>query len=176
MLTVKSRSLLHVITSNDILTVCRTPLDEWSARCRALYLQQLATFTTDKHPYFWRDSNPQSQQASGHRPRPQTARPLCRHNDYQGMKISSTTTTHWPFSWPWRPQHPSTRLSLCLAPDRQFLILSNMAASVGTIGKGNVEFSSTNVISTRTHTYTREDYVVYLRSMTLGKHTNVEQN
>jgi hypothetical protein len=47
-------------------TVCRTPLDEWSARCRDLYL---TTCTTDKYPYPRWDSNPRSQQASGLRPR-----------------------------------------------------------------------------------------------------------
>jgi len=34
------------------------------------------TRTTDRHPCFRRDSNPQFQQASGRRPTPQTARPL----------------------------------------------------------------------------------------------------
>jgi hypothetical protein len=42
-------------------TVGRTPLDEWSARCRDLYLTTHNTH--NKHP----DSNPRSQQASGHR-------------------------------------------------------------------------------------------------------------
>ena len=32
--------LLHVITHNDTLTLGRTPLHEWSARRRCLYLQQ----------------------------------------------------------------------------------------------------------------------------------------
>jgi len=49
------------------ITVGRTPLDEWSARRRDLYL---TTLTTDKHPWPRWDSNPQSQQASGHRPTP----------------------------------------------------------------------------------------------------------
>ena len=48
-------------------TVGRTPLDEWSARLRDLYL---TTLTTDKHPYPRQDSNPQTQQASGSRPTP----------------------------------------------------------------------------------------------------------
>jgi hypothetical protein len=42
-------------------TVGRTPLDEWLARCRDLYL---TTHTTDKHPCPRWDSNPRSQQAS----------------------------------------------------------------------------------------------------------------
>jgi len=37
---------------------------------------QHTTLTTDRHQYFRCDSNPQSQQASGRRPTPQTARPL----------------------------------------------------------------------------------------------------
>ena len=67
-------------------TVGITPLDEWSARRRDLYLTthnrhtsiaqpstwQHTTLTTDRHPCHWRDSNPQSQQGE----RPQTARPL----------------------------------------------------------------------------------------------------
>jgi hypothetical protein len=44
-------------------TVGWTSLDEWSTR-------QHTTLTTDKHPCSRRDSNPQSQQASGHRPTP----------------------------------------------------------------------------------------------------------
>ena len=141
-------------------------MGELSARRRGLYQQQHATFTRDKHPYFRRDSNPQSQQASGNGPTPpQTMRPPCRHNDYQGTQIYSPTTTHWPVSWPWSSQYPSPRLSLCLAVDRQFLILRNMAASVGTIGKYNVEFSSTNVISirTHTHTHTKTMWFIYVR-------------
>ena len=50
-------------------TVGRTPLDEWSARRRDLYLTT-HTLTTDKHPRPRRDSNPQSQHASGRRPTP----------------------------------------------------------------------------------------------------------
>jgi hypothetical protein len=44
-------------------TVDRTPLDEWSARCR----NYLTTHNThNKHPCPLWDSNPQSQQANGH--------------------------------------------------------------------------------------------------------------
>jgi hypothetical protein len=43
-------------------TLGRTPLDEWSARCRDLYL------TTHRHPCPRWDSKPQTQQANGHRP------------------------------------------------------------------------------------------------------------
>ena len=57
-------------------TVGRTPLDEWLARRRDLYLTTHTTLTTDKHPCPRWDSNPRSQQASGHRPTPQTTQPL----------------------------------------------------------------------------------------------------
>jgi hypothetical protein len=53
--------------------VSRTPLDEWSAHHRDLYL---TTHTTDKHPFPPWDLNRQSQQASGLRPMPWTAWPL----------------------------------------------------------------------------------------------------
>jgi hypothetical protein len=45
----------------------RTPLDEWSARRRDLYLHRTTQRikTTDKHPCPERDSNPRSQQPSG---------------------------------------------------------------------------------------------------------------
>ena len=47
-------------------TVDRTPLDEWSAGRRDLYLT--THNTTDRHPCPRWDSNPQSQQTSGRRP------------------------------------------------------------------------------------------------------------
>ena len=50
------------------ITVGRTPLDVWSAHRRDLW--QHTTLTTDKHSCHWWDSNPQSLQASGHRPTP----------------------------------------------------------------------------------------------------------
>jgi hypothetical protein len=37
---------------------------------------QHTTITADRHPCLWLDSNPQSQQLSGRRPTPKTARPL----------------------------------------------------------------------------------------------------
>jgi hypothetical protein len=49
-------------------TVDRTPLDEWSARRRNLYLTTHKT--KDRYACPWRDSKPQSQQASGRRPTP----------------------------------------------------------------------------------------------------------
>ena len=51
-------------------TVGKTPLHEWSARRRELYLTTHTTLTTDKHPCPRRDSNSQSHQASGCRPTP----------------------------------------------------------------------------------------------------------
>jgi hypothetical protein len=53
-------------------TFGRTPLDEWSARRRDLYLTTHNTNNRQTSMPPW-DSNPQSQQASGRRP---TARPL----------------------------------------------------------------------------------------------------
>ena len=46
-------------------TLGRTSLDKWSAPRR-----QYTTLTTDRHPCVWRDSKPQSQQASGCGPAP----------------------------------------------------------------------------------------------------------
>jgi hypothetical protein len=51
-------------------TVCRTPLDEWSVRRRDLYLTTHTTLKTHKYQCPQRDSNPQSQQASGCTPTP----------------------------------------------------------------------------------------------------------
>ena len=49
-------------------TVGRTPLDELLAHHRDLYLTTHNTH--DRHPFPWWDSNPQSQQVSGHRATP----------------------------------------------------------------------------------------------------------
>ena len=54
--------------------VGRTSLDEWSVRRRDCYLATQNTH--NKYPCFRWDSNPQSQQASGRRPTPETARSL----------------------------------------------------------------------------------------------------
>ena len=51
-------------------TVCRTPLDEWPARRRALYMTTHNTITKNKHAWPLRDSNSQFQQARGRRPTP----------------------------------------------------------------------------------------------------------
>ena len=50
--------------------VSRTPLAEWSALRRDLYLNTHTKLTREKHPFPRRDSNPQSQQTSGLRPTP----------------------------------------------------------------------------------------------------------
>ena len=56
------------------ITVGRTPLDEWSARRRDLYLtaHSIHNRQTSMRPVY---PNPRSQQASGRRPTPQIARP-----------------------------------------------------------------------------------------------------
>jgi len=56
-------------------TVGRTPLDEWSARRRDLYLTTHNTQNRQTSCSLW-DSNPKSQHARGRRPTPSTARPL----------------------------------------------------------------------------------------------------
>jgi hypothetical protein len=55
-----------------------TPLDDWSARRKGLYLHRTTQHinTSDKHPCPQRDSNPWSQQPRGRWITPQTARPL----------------------------------------------------------------------------------------------------
>jgi hypothetical protein len=57
------------------ITVGRIPLDEWSFRRRDLYLTRHNTHNRQTSMLWW-DSNPQSQQGSGRRPTPYTARPL----------------------------------------------------------------------------------------------------
>jgi hypothetical protein len=60
-------------------TLGRIPLDEWSARRRDLYL---TTLTADRQP-----CPRQSQQASGRKPTPYTARPLgSAHNNVDQSK------------------------------------------------------------------------------------------
>ena len=59
----------------DHTTLGNTPLDEWSARRRKLYLTTHNTH--DRQASIpWRDSNPQSQRASGHTATSQIARSL----------------------------------------------------------------------------------------------------
>jgi hypothetical protein len=60
---------LRHVHSVGVLWTCDQPVAQDSTG-------QHTTLTTDKHPSPRRDSNPQSQQASGRRHTPQTARPL----------------------------------------------------------------------------------------------------
>jgi hypothetical protein len=78
-----------------ITTLSRTPLDEWSARRRDLYLTTHNTH--NRHPCPPRDSNPQSQQASGRRPTPQTARPLRPAHFYYTCFISYSIPRFYVF-------------------------------------------------------------------------------
>jgi hypothetical protein len=66
--------LLHLIILNNTHTFGMTPLDGGSARRRDLYLATCNTYKK-KHVSPWRDSNKKSQQAIGHRPSLQAARP-----------------------------------------------------------------------------------------------------
>jgi hypothetical protein len=64
--------LLWGFLIHRVKTRCRTPLDQWSARRRDLYLHRTTQHinTTDKHLYPEWYSNPRSQQPSGRRPTP----------------------------------------------------------------------------------------------------------
>ena len=69
-----SSFLMFLDHTQQRTTVGKSPLDEWSARRRDLYLTTHNTH--NKHPCPWWDSNPRSQLASGRRPTSYTARPL----------------------------------------------------------------------------------------------------
>jgi hypothetical protein len=66
------RLLLRLITLSDTLAIPWTK-DRFVTESS---IWQHTTFTRDRHPCHRRDSNPQSQQARGRRPTPQTAPPL----------------------------------------------------------------------------------------------------
>ena len=101
-------------------TVGRTPLDEWSAGRRALYLT--THNTRDRYPYPRLNSNPQSQQASGPRPTPWTARPLGSAGSWLAgkknsqsclesagsLRCSASRPTVWPHVY--MPRHVTTIL------------------------------------------------------------------
>jgi len=72
---VQGLPIVVVLRSHSDTTLGKTPLEGWSTRRRDLYLTS-TKLTTDRHQWPRRDSNPQSQQASGRRPTPGTARPL----------------------------------------------------------------------------------------------------
>jgi len=66
-------TLVFIDTSrlhSKLTTVGRNPLDDWSAGRRELYLTTHTVLTRDKHPCPRRDSNTQSQLASGLQPTP----------------------------------------------------------------------------------------------------------
>ena len=67
-------------------TVGRTPLDEWSARRRALYLTTHTTLTTENNRCPRRDSNQQSQQAIGRRPLGHWDQQFCSLNIWKRNK------------------------------------------------------------------------------------------
>jgi hypothetical protein len=64
----RASSFLRFLDHIQRTTVGRTPLDEWSAHRKDLYLTTHNIH--NRHPCPRRDSNPQSQQASGRRPTP----------------------------------------------------------------------------------------------------------
>jgi len=65
----RASSFMRFLDHTRLTTVGRTPLDEWSARRRDLYLTTHNTYNRQiSIPR--RDSNPRSQQASGRRPTP----------------------------------------------------------------------------------------------------------
>ena len=71
----------------------RTPLNEWSARRRYLYLSH----NRQKTIMLRRDSNPQSQQANGRSPIPHTARPVGSAVHMHGDKCRDTIAGFPPY-------------------------------------------------------------------------------
>jgi hypothetical protein len=89
-------------------TFGRTPLDEWSASRRDLYLTTQNTH--DRHPCPRWDSNPQSQQASGRRPAAQTLSLQTNSTRLRlilhlihAQKTMYNRTLSWCFSGPFDP-------------------------------------------------------------------------
>ena len=117
-------SFTRVLDNTRHTTVGRTPLDEWSARRRDLYL---TTYTTEKrpcpqwesnlesqpyvpdntrywqqtHPWHRWDSNPQSQQASGRRPRSYWDRPQLSFTLYCYISLMRNCVNYCSFLWQW---------------------------------------------------------------------------
>ena len=81
-------------------TVGRTPLDEWSVRRRDLYL---TTLTTDRHICPRRDSNPQSQQTSGHWDRPCTLLGFKTKTQVDGWTCSTYGEKRMTLLFKWLP-------------------------------------------------------------------------
>jgi hypothetical protein len=98
-------------------TFRRTPLDEWSARHRDLYLTT-HNIARDSHPFPWRDSNPQPQQASGRRPTSYTSRLLGSAVRLNALNKNGALTTD-------RPKQGST-VTLCISErSERFTCLSS---------------------------------------------------
>jgi hypothetical protein len=74
-------------------TICWNPLDEWSVRCRDLYLRQHTKLTTDRLPWLRHDSHPQSQQANGRKPTPGRRDQLQNHT----LITIFLSVTYWLF-------------------------------------------------------------------------------
>jgi len=84
-------SIKMIYHTQRCTTVGTTPLDKWSARRRDLYLT--THNTENRHSCLWWDSNPQSQQAIGRRPWPQTAWQLGPAPD--SIKMVKSMTVLW---------------------------------------------------------------------------------
>ena len=95
------RRFLLVDHTRRRTTVGRTPLDEWLAGHRCLYLT--IHYTKNRQPCPRWDSNPQSQQASGRRPTPENARSL-------GPTDVTFTCPH--FFFPWRYNTHNRQISM----------------------------------------------------------------
>jgi len=76
-------SMLRFVDHTRLTTVGRTPLSEWSARRRNLYMTTFNKHNNKKTNPMW-DSNPQNSKLFGKRPTPSTARqPQALHDNTQ---------------------------------------------------------------------------------------------
>jgi len=66
--------MLHLINLSGSHTLGRTPRTRDQPDAKT-YIWQLTIFKRDRHPWPWRDSNEQSQQANGHRTTSYATRP-----------------------------------------------------------------------------------------------------
>ena len=92
-------SFLRFLNHSQLhITVGWTPLEDWSARRRDLYL---TTHNTHNRQTAMpqRDSKPQSQQASGRRPPPSTARPLKSAQELADFPLKGLYLVHYNFDW-----------------------------------------------------------------------------
>jgi len=121
-ISIRSKALsCLLLASHSHPTLGRTPLDEWSARRRDLYLTTHETHKTQTSMSSAR-SNPQFQQASGRRPSPLTARPL---GSAQAIKVKESrnrpdVAQRVPgglgSQFPWRSAHEGSEVSLTHLP------------------------------------------------------------